>query len=66
MENADLHNCTFTVQDAMGRKVPFTMTETGNGDYLLELDPRCILQGALYIISATDGTQSWQEKLLMQ
>jgi hypothetical protein len=58
-------NMNISVQDITGRVIPCDKTLQDNGDIDLVIDERFTERGGIFIITATDGAQSYKQKLIV-
>jgi hypothetical protein len=59
-------NMNISVQDITGRIIPCEKSLQDNGDIDLIIDERYSSHGGIFIISATDGIQTYKQKLVIK
>ncbi|MFM2136164.1 MAG: hypothetical protein RL021_1564 [Bacteroidota bacterium] len=66
LNSGSMERFSIRIHDAIGREIPFRISENGNNELSLHIDSDSKRQGAFYIVTATDGLEVYQEKLLIQ
>ncbi len=66
MDNETMENYQIDVRDITGREVVYNLTPNENGDMTLAIDPLYYKHGAMYIITATNGKETLQQKLIIE
>ncbi|MEY4593887.1 MAG: hypothetical protein RIQ47_297 [Bacteroidota bacterium] len=66
MDNASLEAYKISVWDVTGREIPFTLTTNERGFTELSIGQDYFKHGAFYVVSATNGVETYQQKLIIE
>jgi hypothetical protein len=66
LEGGDIGRYSVKIYDTIGREVPFLLDDSENGSFRLRLMNRQEGQAAFYLITATDGIDVYQERLVVE
>ena len=66
LSNDKISQYSISIRDLLGREIPASVLPGENDNITISFDQSDYRQGSIYILYATTGDESFQEKLIMQ